>query len=268
MVMTDREPIAAAAAASALSSWRRTGDKPVPTTLESARDLLSLYADLSIPEVQTIAEAGLTAITGTDARTASQLTNDGATSSSSSSGLSRGVRRRPTSLMVHGTRAWREAWWFTGGAFHTYVRQNVRSDLFNGRNTYSWSGAHRRRDRRLAAERLAGWTEDTIGGPLNTIFAHSYGGSIALEATAYGLSMRDLVLLSTPVENVRVEWRSIKRAQSLRIHLDIVLLATRLPQRFTENVEEHYLPHWFWNHGDSHDPDIWVAEACAKDLGL
>jgi hypothetical protein len=54
----------------------------------------------------------------------------------------------------------------------------------------------------------------------------------------------------------------------LRIHMDIVLLAARRAQRFTENVEEHYLPHWFWNHSDSHDPAIWRSETCPETLGL
>lgn len=105
-------------------------------------------------------------------------------------------------------------------------------------------------------------------GPLNSVFAHSYGGVIALKATMYGLVIKDLVLLSVPAENVRVEWRSIERAVSLRIHMDLVLLAARRPQRFTENVEEHYLPHWFFNHGDSHDPALWRKEESARRLKL
>jgi hypothetical protein len=67
------------------------------------------------------------------------------------------------------------------------------------------------------------------------------------------------VLLSTPVDSVPIEWRNIGRAQSLRIHLDLVLLAARRRQRFTENVEEFYLPQWFWSHSDSHEPTIWQA---------
>jgi alpha-beta hydrolase superfamily lysophospholipase len=109
---------------------------------------------------------------------------------------------------------------------------------------------------------------DVVGHGLNVLFAHSYGGVIALNATTHGLRVKDLVLLSVPAEEVRVEWRNIERAVSLRIHMDIVLLAARRPQYFTENVEENYLPHWFWKHSDSHDPEIWEREKSPQLLGL
>ena len=55
---------------------------------------------------------------------------------------------------------------------------------------------------------------------------------------------------------------------SLRIHLDLILLAARRRQYFTENVEENYLPYWFWRHGDSHNPEIWQSEKCPEMLDL
>lgn len=115
---------------------------------------------------------------------------------------------------------------------------------------------------------MAGWAEDTAAGSLHTVFAHSFGGVIALNATAFGLRIDELVLLSTPVETVPVEWRNIRRAVSLRIHWDLVLLAARRRQLFTENVEETLLPRWFFQHGDSHDPDTWRAESCVAKLNL
>lgn len=104
---------------------------------------------------------------------------------------------------------------FPGGNFHTYLLNEVRPDLFCGQNPFAWSGAYRNKHRLIAAERLAGWTQDIVRGPLNSVFAHSYGGVIALEATKYGLVVHDLVLLSVPADNVRVEWRRIDRAVSL-----------------------------------------------------
>jgi pimeloyl-ACP methyl ester carboxylesterase len=174
-----------------------------------------------------------------------------------------------TSLLVSGTGAWANSWYFTGGDFHSYILKEVRQDLFCGYNAFQWSGAYRKRDRHIAAERLAGWVGDVVGHELNALFAHSYGGVIALNATTHGLRVNDLVLLSVPAEEVRVEWRNIAaRTVSLRIHMDLVLLAARRPQYFTENVEEHYLPHWFWTHSDSHDPEIWEREKCPQVLGL
>jgi pimeloyl-ACP methyl ester carboxylesterase len=107
-----------------------------------------------------------------------------------------------------------------------------------------------------------------VGHGLNTLFAHSYGGIIALKATTHGLLVNDLVLLSVPAESVPVEWRNIKRTVSLRIHMDLVLLAARRRQYFTENVDENYLPGWFWWHSDSHNPEIWHSEKCPEMLGL
>ena len=254
MLMTDHEPTAAVAAASALSAWKRTKNVPVPAALETAKKLLLRYAESDISEAQVIARA--------------TLGDDGVAQASFAVGKTSEPVDTSTSIIVHGTGGWAKDWWFLGGDFHTYLLNEVRPDLFCGRNSFAWNGAYRKKHREIAAKRLAGWTQDTVGGPLNSVFAHSYGGDIALQATTHGLVIQDLVLLSVPVENVRVEWRNIDRAVSLRIHMDFVLLATRRPQFFTENVEEHYLPHWFFDHSDSHDPAVWRKEDSARRLKL
>lgn len=262
MLMTDHEPTAAVAAASALSAWRRIKDVPVPAALETARELLSSYSESDASEAQVIARATL----GIDDVTQASL--DDVTQASLDVDKAPEGAGTSTSIIVHGTYGWPGKWWFPGGDFHEFLLNDVRPDLYCGSNPFNWSGAYRNKHREIAAERLAGWTQDTVSGPLNSVFAHSYGGIIALKATRYGLVIKELVLLGVPAENVRVEWRSIGRAVSLRIHVDLVLLAARRPQRFTENVEEHYLPHWFLNHGDSHDPVIWRREDSARRLKL
>lgn len=254
LLMTGSEPVTAAAGAAALSAWQRPKGIDVPRPLASARTFTEAYASSTSPLASAIASAGSRAPEGGSffERRNVGVPSDG----------------RPASLMVHGTAAYAGTWWFPGGDFHAYVKREVRTDLFAGRNAFSWSGAYRGDHRRVAAERLAGWAKDTTGGALNAVFAHSYGGVIALSASTYGLRINDLVLLSTPVENVAVEWRNIRRATSLRIHLDLVLLAARRRQRFTENVEENHLPFWFWHHGDSHSPGVWEQHDCARVLGL
>jgi hypothetical protein len=255
LLMADREPIAAAAAAVALAKWQRPKEFEVPTPLNSAREVLASYANSRVPDASMIAGAALG--TGDDEIYA-RLPEKGLSPTSPT-----------TSLLVSGTGAWANSWYFTGGDFHSYILKEVRQDLFCGYNAFQWSGAYRKRDRHIAAERLAGWVGDVVGHELNALFAHSYGGVIALNATTHGLRVNDLVLLSVPAEEVRVEWRNIAaRTVSLRIHMDLVLLAARRPQYFTENVEEHYLPHWFWTHSDSHDPEIWEREKCPQVLGL
>ena len=157
--------------------------------------------------------------------------------------------------MVHGTAAWKGTWWSPGGDFHDYVKEELRSDMYSGGKSFSWTGKYNEEHRSIAAERLARWAE---GEPLNTVFAHSYGGMIALEATSHGLVINELVLLSTPREkNVPIEWDNIGRAVSLRIHLDLVLLAARRRQSFDLPVAEHFLPQRFRKHSDSHNPEVW-----------
>jgi len=253
-LMTDREPIAAAAAAAGLSHWNAKTDMPVPTPLSSAYASLVRYAASTSPGARQIAQAALGADSGTRLFP--------------TTGAERETSDETASVVIHGTRAYAENWWFVGGDFHSYVKSRVRPDLFSGRNAFWWSGKYDKKHREVAAERLAGWAEDTVGGPLNTVFAHSYGGIIALNATVYGLKMSELVLLSVPAEGVPIEWRHIGRAASLRIHLDLVLLAARRRQYFAQNVDEHYINHWFWHHADSHDPDVWQRESCAEVLGL
>jgi pimeloyl-ACP methyl ester carboxylesterase len=181
--MADLEPVASAAAAAALSTWQRVKEQPVPQPLERARELVQAYARSDVAGAQQIARAA------------------GGEVESVRPDLSAAPREPPaeggtTSLIVHGTWPWDGDWWLVGGDFHTYVRSDVRRDVFSGRNAFWWSGAYKPRHRSLAAGRLAGWVEDTVGGPLNTVFAHSYGGSITMHATTYGLKMREVVLLA------------------------------------------------------------------------
>jgi hypothetical protein len=257
MLMADREPTAAAAAAVALARWQKPREREeiaVPGALECAREVLPRYAISRNPDASAIAAAALGTGDGT-------LYAGLPVSGPSPTGPT-------TSLLVAGTGAWANTWYMTNGDFHTYILNEVRQDLFSGYHAFQWSGAYKKRHRDVAAERLARWVEGVVGHGLNALFAHSYGGIIALNATTRGLKVKDLVLLSVPAENVPVEWRNIERAVSLRIHMDLVLLAARRRQYFTENVEENYLPYWFWRHDDSHNPEIWHSEKCPEMLGL
>lgn len=254
LLMADREPTAASAAAAALAKWQRPKDIAIPAALNYARDALAHYADSRIAGASIIAVAALGI---RDNEYFPTLSRRGPSPTGST-----------TSLLVAGTGSWANSWYLAGGDFHSYILREVRDDLFSGYHAFQWSGAYKKRHRLEAARRLAGWVDDVVGDDLNALFAHSYGGIVALNATTHGLKVKDLVLLSVPAEEVRVEWRNIGRAVSLRIHLDLVLLAARQPQYFTENVEENFLPHWFWNHSDSHDPEIWQTEKCPKLLGL
>jgi hypothetical protein len=257
MLMTDNEPVASAAAAAALSHWRHDRRFPPPEALTRAKQLTRAHSQSRSLLAREIASAA--------------LGDWGKESAGASITVSQRVDSEledTLSTIVHGTLAYTGNWWYPGGDFHTHVKAHLRPDLYSGGQAYSWSGRYKRKDRAVAAERLARWAEEARPGGLNAVFAHSYGGVIALHATTFGLRMKDAVLLSVPAEPVAIEWRNVKRATSLRIHFDLVLLAARRRQRFTENVEEYYLPKWFREHADSHSPTVWRGFKSAELLQL
>ena len=257
MLMTDNEPVASAAAAAALSHWRHDRRFPPPDALTRAKQLTRAHLQSPAVLAREIASAARGEWGTASADVSVEVPED--------------VNSGPEdslSTMVHGTHAYIGNWWYPGGDFHTHAKAHLRPDLYSGGQAYSWSGRYRAKDRAVAAERLARWADEARPGGLNAVFAHSYGGVIALHATTFGLRMQDAVLLSVPAESVAIEWRNIKRARSLRIHFDLVLLAARRRQRFTENVEEYYLPKWFRQHADSHSPTIWREFKSAELLGL
>jgi hypothetical protein len=252
LIMTDDEPLTAAAGAVALSGWQRSKDVDVPRPLAAAADLAHALSESADNVARTIAQAALPP--------------------SEASVRSAWPRRiegdKRLGTIVHGTFAWSKSWWEPGGDFHTYVKNDVCTNVYSGGMPFDWSGNYRGQHRKIAAERLAKWAQDAAGGKLCCVFAHSYGGVIALMSTTEGVQIEKLILLSTPVEQVAVEWRNVGRAVSLRIHADLILLAARRRQRFTENVEENYIPRWFVDHGDSHDPSVWADGSWAAALRL
>jgi predicted alpha/beta-hydrolase family hydrolase len=91
------------------------------------------------------------------------------------------------------------------------------------------------------------------------LFTHSHGGSAAMLATQAGMNVGELVLLSCPVHAHKYypEFGHAKRIVSIRVRMDLVILADRGGQRFKDaRIEENVLPVWF-NHSASHDPKVW-----------
>jgi hypothetical protein len=259
LLMAEDDPLLAASASGALSHWRRPSrsqDEHIPPALLTARANVATLTE----DVDVLTSAIAQAAAGLPSARA-----DGAANGRRAHGARENA---PISLMIHGTFAFTEKWWFPGGDFHEYVKSNLCSNLYGLEDAFWWSGRYKAKDRRVAAERLVGWLGAKGDPQVDVIFAHSYGGAVALQATTLGLHMKTAVLLSTPVDDYEIEWRNIDRAVSLRIHCDLVVLAARTKQRFTANVEEHWLDSWFVQHGMSHDPNVWVAEAWANKLRI
>ena len=165
-----------------------------------------------------------------------------------------------TSLIVHGTWARNATWWQPGGDFHDYLLNNVDSSLYAGFDRYDWSGGYSDHARAIAALELVDWTMQ-MNWYQPDLFTHSHGGNVAMLANR-AMDIGRLVLLSCPVHK-NAYWPNFGRVQkvvSIRVHMDLVILADRGGQRFRDpNIEENVLPLWF-DHSNTHDPNTWVDQ--------
>lgn len=77
-------------------------------------------------------------------------------------------------------------------------------------------------------------------------------------ASQAGLDIGELVLLSCPVHpQYAPDFSHVGKAVSIRVHLDLVILADGGGQRFQDpGIEENVLPVWF-DHSATHDPAVW-----------
>lgn len=163
-----------------------------------------------------------------------------------------------TSLLVHGTFARTFRWWQPGGAFHEYLRSEVRRDLYSADDRFHWSGGYSRAARALGARDLRAWVDERDLQGLD-LFTHSHGGNLSMLATQNGLRVGQLVLLSCPVHRNEYlpAFDRVDDVVSIRVRLDLVILADRGGQRFRHpRIREEILPLWF-NHAATHRPAVW-----------
>ena len=147
---------------------------------------------------------------------------------------------RPVSMMVHGTWAYDERGWRPGvGDFHQYIKDKVRPNLWARPSVYYWSGRYEPSDRDWAIYDLLSWAGQHCPRGVDTVFAHSYGGHVAMRAVAAGLRPRTLVFLSTPfyaddLPSLSAVQGSCK-VVSFRTKRDLVLFADKVT-RFVKNL--------------------------------
>ena len=163
-----------------------------------------------------------------------------------------------SALLVHGTFARGHEWWQPGGSFHSYLITSVRPDLYSDRDRFDWSGGYSDAARDLGARDLRTWAErhNLLGLDL---FGHSHGANVIMQSTKFGLRAGALVLLSCPVHVPKYlpDFTRTTKVVSIRVHLDLVILADRGGQRFWHpQINENVLPIWF-DHGASHNPQVW-----------
>jgi len=160
-----------------------------------------------------------------------------------------------TSVLIHGTFGRAGGWWKPGRVFPEYLKANVSRNLYSGSKPFYWSGLYSHRARELGADDLVQWAS---AHSLDHVFAYSHGGSVAMLASALGLSMDKLVLLSCPVHSrYAPDFRRVHNVVSVRTRLDLIIMADRGGQRFRDpRIVERVLPIWF-SHKATRQRRVW-----------
>jgi hypothetical protein len=178
-----------------------------------------------------------------------------------------------TSITVHGTFArLRTKWWKPGGDLHTYLKARCSPDLYGGDDHFRWDGRYDDACRRSAAGDLATWCRVHKVRRLDTVYAHSHGGNVALTAAQdCGVRTSLLVLLSTPAQHrTEHQWESIfsriHRIVSVRSRFDLVVLADRSRLRFDSRVRQLLPPGLWFTHGSVLDTATWERNHLANEI--
>ncbi len=175
-------------------------------------------------------------------------------------GAKRSVRKGShTALIVHGTWARSSTWWQPpNGDFWKYLHDNVDPTLYGAGDRFEWSGGYSDAARALAGTDLHNWVQQYHLDGLD-LFTHSHGGSVAMLANQACTRVGRMVLLSCPVHwpKYSPDFTKVHKVISIRVHLDLVILADRGSQHFQANrIQENVLPIWF-DHFATHDPGVW-----------
>ena len=177
-------------------------------------------------------------------------------------------KQEPGVMLVHGTNfpPDRPVWSVPGlGPLFKHIAA-FRSDIYRNQDYFRWEGGYSDYAREVASLNLNDWVERRGLLGIDAV-THSHGGSVLMAATNLGLIFDKVVFLSCPVHWPQYMPRhaSIRKPQSVRIHLDLVLLADRAGQRFPVNtIPEDVLPIWFLPHGVTCEPATWIARKLDK----
>jgi len=170
--------------------------------------------------------------------------------------------RKPshTSTIIHGTWAADFPWWqpVPAGDFWHYIHDNVDASLYGASDRFQWTGGYSDLARSQGGDKLFNWVKGHQLDGLD-LFTHSHGGSVAMLANHEGAQVGRMVLLSCPVHwpQYTPDFTRVGRVISVRVHLDLVILADRGGQHFDDaRIEEHVIGVWF-DHFATHKPEVW-----------
>ncbi|MCW4385681.1 alpha/beta hydrolase [Salinibacterium sp. SYSU T00001] len=189
-----------------------------------------------------------------------------------------------TSIAVHGTwaRLTEERWHEPGSPLYAHLTAEAAPELYQGDNYFRWASGYDARSRAEGTDDLVQWLETHDVGLLDTVFAHSHGGSVALSTAARGQRIRVLVLMHTPaLPRPEEEWarirRRIGRTLVMRTRLDLVVLADALRNGSGQRFDQDELPHreitlhwrrregWF-DHDFFLEPETWMRFDLANEV--
>jgi hypothetical protein len=165
-----------------------------------------------------------------------------------------------TATVIHGTWARSGTWWQPpSGDFWKYLHDNVDASLYAAADRFEWTGGYSDAARSIAGQDLHQWITDHSLDGLD-LYGHSHGANVAMLANQACSKVGKMVLLSCPVHwpKYMPDFAKVTKVVSVRVHLDLVILADRGGQKFSDpHIHENVLPVWF-NHFATHDPAVWV----------
>ena len=132
------------------------------------------------------------------------------------------------------------------------------SSLYGASDRFGWTGGYSDAARADGGTSLHDWVQQHNLEGLD-LFTHSHGGSVAMLASQAGMKVRRMALLSCPVHwpKYMPDFNLTAKVVSIRVHMDLVILADRGGQRFNDSrIQENVLPIWF-DHFATHNPANW-----------
>jgi hypothetical protein len=171
----------------------------------------------------------------------------------------------PGLMLIHGTNfpPSRPVWSVPGtGPLFQHIA-GFRKDIYAQGDYYRWEGGYSAYAREVAAYNLDDWVQRRNLAGIDAV-AHSHGCNVVMAATQRGIDFNKVVFLSCPVRWQEYQPRagSIAKSQSIRVRLDLVILADRSGQRFPKNtIPEKILPIWFVSHSATTEPATWNNES-------
>ncbi|KAD3515039.1 hypothetical protein GD627_12075 [Arthrobacter yangruifuii] len=197
-----------------------------------------------------------------------------------------GYLSESVSLAIHGTYARikeKDKKWFEPDAkLPTRISTSCSPDLYRESDYFRWSAVFSEPDRAFAALQLVEWCKRKGISSLDTVYAHSHGGNVILNAILKeGIKVNLLVLLHVPVlRRTKDEWALIEERVGwildLRTRHDLVVRMDSIKNRskngFGTNLNCITQPQgppygkWTFSHGYFVDDDTWQAINLPNDV--